>query len=59
MSKPIGILDVIIIAALIVIAAVVVYLLWRLVIAVVLIGVAYYIYKWYVKRKRTVSQYRD
>ena len=36
-----------IIAALIIVAAIVIYFLWPLVIAIITIGVAYYIYKWY------------
>jgi len=47
MARPLGILDVMIIAALIIVAAIVIYFLWPLVIAVIIIGVAYYIYKWY------------
>ena len=49
--KPLGILDILIIAALIVVAAVVIYFLWPLIVAIVIIGVAYFIYKWYIKRK--------
>ncbi len=47
MARPLGILDVMIIAALIIVAAIVIYFLWPLVIAIIIIGAAYYIYKWY------------
>lgn len=45
--QDLGILDILIIAALIIIAAFVIYFLWPLIVIVVIIGVAYYIYKWY------------
>lgn len=50
LAKPLGVIDVLIIAALVIVAAVVIYFLWPLIIAIVIIGVAYYIYKWYRKR---------
>jgi hypothetical protein len=50
MTKSLGVLDILIIAALIIIAALVIYFLWPLVVAVVIVGVGYYIYKWYRKR---------
>lgn len=50
MARPLGILDILIIAALIIIAALVIYFLWPLIVAVVIVGVAYYIYKWYRNR---------
>jgi uncharacterized protein HemY len=46
-ARPLGITDILIIAALIIVAAIVIYFLWPLVIAIVIIGAAYYIYKWY------------
>jgi hypothetical protein len=50
LARPLGILDILIIAALIIIAAVVIYFLWPLIVIVVIIGVGYYIYKWYKRR---------
>ena len=47
MARPLGILDVLIIAALIIIAAIVIYFLWPLIVVIIIIGAAYYIYKWY------------
>lgn len=46
-ARPLGILDILIIAALVIVAAIVIYFLWPLVIAIIIIGAAYYIYKWY------------
>ena len=45
--------DIAIIAVLIIVAAIVVYLLSPLIIAVVIIGIAYFIYRWYTNYKRT------
>jgi Flp pilus assembly protein TadB len=45
--------DIAIIAVLIVVAAIVVYLLSPLIIAVVIIGIAYFVYRWYTNYKRT------
>ena len=50
MAKSLAILGILIIAALVIVAAVVIYFLWPLVVAVVIVGVGYYIYKWYRKR---------
>lgn len=47
MARSLGVLDILIIAALIIVAAIVIYFLWPLVIAIIIIGAAYYIYKWY------------
>ena len=47
MAKLLGVLDILIISALITVAAIVIYFLWPLIIAVIIIGAAYYIYKWY------------
>jgi hypothetical protein len=47
MARPLGALDILIIAVLVILAALVIYFLWPLVIAIIIIGAAYYIYKWY------------
>jgi Flp pilus assembly protein TadB len=44
--------DIVIIVLLAIIAAIVIYFLRPLIIAIVIIAVAYFIYRWYVKRKR-------
>jgi uncharacterized RDD family membrane protein YckC len=50
-ARPLGVLDVLIIAVLVIAAALVIYFLWPLIVAIIIIGAAYYIYKWY-KRSR-------
>jgi len=47
MARSLGIIDVLILAALIIVAAIVIYFLWPLIIAIIIIGAAYLIYKWY------------
>lgn len=51
MSRPLNILDIIIIVVLIIVAAIVIYLLRPLIVILVIIGVGYFIYKWYKRRK--------
>jgi uncharacterized protein HemY len=51
MARPLNILDIVVIAVLIILAAVVIYFLRPLVIVLVIIGVGYFIYKWYKRRK--------
>jgi uncharacterized RDD family membrane protein YckC len=46
-ARPLGVLDVLIIAVLVIAAALVIYFLWPLIVAIIIIGAAYYIYKWY------------
>jgi hypothetical protein len=46
-AKPLGLLDVLIIAVLVIAVAPVIYFLWPLIVAIIIIGTAYYIYKWY------------
>jgi hypothetical protein len=43
--------DIVVILILVVVAALVIYLLWPLIIAIVIIAVGYFIYRWYMKRK--------
>jgi hypothetical protein len=50
MARPLNILDIVVIAVLIILAAVVIYFLRPLVIVLVIIGVGYFIYKWYKRR---------
>ena len=51
MARPLNILDMVVIAALIIVAAIVIYLLRPLVVVLVIIGVGYFIYRWYKRRK--------
>jgi hypothetical protein len=52
-ARPLGILDIIVIAILIIVAAIVIVFLWPLVVLVAIIAAAYFIYKWY-KRERVL-----
>ncbi len=47
MARSLGILDWLVIAILVIVAIILIFVLWPLVIALVIIGVAYLIYKWY------------
>jgi uncharacterized protein HemY len=51
MARPLTILDIAVIVALIIVAAIVIYLLRPLIVVLVIIGVGYFIYKWYKRRK--------
>ena len=51
MTRPLNILDIIVIVVLIIVAAIVIYLLWPLIVVLVIIGVGYFIYRWYKRRK--------
>lgn len=46
-ARPLGVLDVLITAVLVIAAALVICFLWPLIVAIIIIGAAYYIYKWY------------
>jgi hypothetical protein len=51
MARPLNVLDIVIIVALIIVAAIVIYLLRPLIVVLVIIGVGYFIYRWYKRRK--------
>ena len=51
MARPLNVLDIVIIVALIIGAAIVIYLLRPLIVVLVIIGVGYFIYRWYKRRK--------
>lgn len=51
MARPLGVLDVIVIAVLVVLAALLIYFLQPLVIAIAIIAAAYLIYRWYTGRR--------
>jgi Flp pilus assembly protein TadB len=51
MSKPFSIADLFVIVVLVIIAAIVIYLLRPLIIAIIIIAVGYFIYRWYTKRE--------
>lgn len=47
MSRPLKTIDIIVLAILVIVAAILIYFIWPLIIAIVIIGAAYFIYKWY------------
>jgi uncharacterized protein HemY len=51
MARPLNILDIVVIVILIIVAAIVIYLLRPLIVVLVIIGVGYFIYRWYKHRK--------
>ena len=58
MARPLNIMDIIVIVVLIIfVAAIVIYFLSTLIIVLVIIGVGYFIYKWY-KRERLSERRR-
>ena len=56
MARPLNILDIVVIAALILVAAIVIYLLWPLVVVLVIVGVGYFIHRWYKTQKSSLSE---
>ncbi len=50
MARSLSFLDIVIIVALIIVAAIVIYFLTPLIIVLVIIGVGYFIYRWYKRR---------
>lgn len=50
--KALKVLDIVVIVILVVIAAALIYLFWPLIIAIIIMAVGYFIYRWYMKRKR-------
>lgn len=51
MARPLNILDIVVIVVLIIVAAIVIYFLSPLIVVLVIIGVGYFIHKWYKRRK--------
>ena len=46
-ARPLGVLDVLITAVLVIAAAMVIYFLWPLIVAIIIIGAAYYLFHCY------------
>jgi uncharacterized protein HemY len=55
MARPLNILDIVVIVVLIIVAAIVIYFLSPLIVVLVIIGVGYFIYKWYKRRKARIA----
>jgi uncharacterized protein YqgC (DUF456 family) len=52
MMRAIRPLDILVIVILILIAVAFVYIFWPLIIAIIIMAIGYFTYRWYVKRKR-------
>ena len=52
MVKALRALDILVILIVVLIAAALVYILWPLILAVIIMAVGYFTYRWYVRRKR-------
>jgi hypothetical protein len=52
MMRAIRPLDILVIVILVLIAVAFVYIFWPLIIAIIIMAIGYFTYRWYVKRKR-------
>ena len=52
MMRAIRVLDILVIVILVLIAVASVYVFWPLILAVIIMAVGYFTYRWYMKRKR-------
>jgi predicted membrane protein len=52
MVKTLRALDILVIVILVLIAAVLIYIFWPLIVAIIIMAVGYFTYRWYTKRKR-------
>jgi uncharacterized protein YqgC (DUF456 family) len=51
MVRALRVLDILVIVILVIIAAAFVYIFWPLIVAVIIMAVGYFTYRWYMKRK--------
>ena len=52
MMRAIRVLDILVIVILVLIAAALIYVFWPLIVAIVIMAVGYFTYRWYIKVKR-------
>jgi uncharacterized protein YqgC (DUF456 family) len=52
MVRALRVLDILVIIILVLIAAAFVYIFWPLIMAVIIMAIGYFTYRWYMKRKR-------
>ena len=50
--RAIWVLDILVIVILVLIAAALIYVFWPFIIAVIIMAIGYFIYRWYIRRKR-------
>ena len=51
-GESVRVLDILVIVILVLIAAALVYIFWPLIIALIIMAIGYFTYRWYMKRKR-------
>ena len=51
MVKALRVLDILVIVILVLIAAALIYIFWQLIVAIIIMAVGYFTYRWYVKRR--------
>ena len=59
MVRALRVLDILVIVILVLIAAALVYIFWPLIIALIIMTIGYFIYRWDMKRKRLGRQLRE
>jgi hypothetical protein len=52
MVRALRILDILVIVILVLIAAALIYIFWPLIVAIIIMAVGYFTYRWYMRRKR-------
>jgi predicted PurR-regulated permease PerM len=52
MVRALKILDILVIIILVLIAAALIYIFWPLIVAIIIMAVGYFTYRWYMRRKR-------
>jgi predicted PurR-regulated permease PerM len=52
MVRALRVLDILVIVILVLIAAALVYIFWPFIIALIIMAIGYFTYRWYMKRKR-------
>jgi hypothetical protein len=50
--RALRVLDILVIVIIVIIAAALIYIFWPLIVAIIIMAGAYFIYRWYMKRKR-------
>jgi uncharacterized protein YqgC (DUF456 family) len=52
MVRALRVLDILVIIILVLIAAALIYIFWPLIVAIIIMAVGYFIYRWYMRKKR-------
>ena len=51
-GEALRVLDILVIVIIVIIAAALIYIFWPLIVAIIIMAAGYFIYRWYMKRKR-------